>query len=248
MIKPNPTHAGGVVYRINKNNVPEFLIVTAKKNKSEWVLPKGHIEDGEDPTQTAIREIEEESGIKSSLCEFFKEPIGYSEYRNDKDEDCKVVYYLMEYKSHGEQVDDRQVKLVKIDYFTGLDIFFDVIYKAYWIIYNHFQIYKHDWFKGKYKEFKNDLEYIYEGKVLDIIEQISKRLKELGWSNKEFASKLNKYHTWVDGFLDGRGNYSLKTLVIISEVLGMNIYVEFLKKENSCDNFTDDTDLLVKEK
>lgn len=41
----------------------EVLLVTAKGNPKEWVLPKGHIEPGESPEAAAVREVREEAGI-----------------------------------------------------------------------------------------------------------------------------------------------------------------------------------------
>lgn len=56
-----PTHAGGVVYRM-RGTAAEYLIVQAEHDRATWVLPKGHIEPGEDPRETAVREVEEETG------------------------------------------------------------------------------------------------------------------------------------------------------------------------------------------
>ena len=39
----------------------------ATKERLLWSLPKGHIEEGETPEQAAIREVEEETGIKSEI-------------------------------------------------------------------------------------------------------------------------------------------------------------------------------------
>jgi 8-oxo-dGTP pyrophosphatase MutT (NUDIX family) len=44
--------------------------VIARRNrggKLEWCLPKGHLESGETPTTAAVREIEEETGIRGQV-------------------------------------------------------------------------------------------------------------------------------------------------------------------------------------
>ena len=56
-----PTHAGGAVYRVSGDKA-EYLIIQAERIRSEWVLPKGHIEPGEEPRATAVREAREETG------------------------------------------------------------------------------------------------------------------------------------------------------------------------------------------
>ena len=55
------SHAGGAVYRM-KGEEAEYMMVGGSKNRSERLLPKGHIEPGEDPRITAVREVREESG------------------------------------------------------------------------------------------------------------------------------------------------------------------------------------------
>ncbi|MBF0503954.1 MAG: NUDIX hydrolase [Candidatus Omnitrophica bacterium] len=48
---------GGVV--IN----PQGQVLLVNQNSRTWSLPKGHVEAGEDPLETASREIMEESGV-----------------------------------------------------------------------------------------------------------------------------------------------------------------------------------------
>lgn len=56
------TTAGGVVFRRDKNGQVQILL--AQDAKDRWTIPKGHIEPGETPRQTAEREIQEETGLK----------------------------------------------------------------------------------------------------------------------------------------------------------------------------------------
>lgn len=56
------THAGGVVFR-TRGDQAEYLLVEAKDDPNQFVLPKGHIESGENPRETAVREVHEETGV-----------------------------------------------------------------------------------------------------------------------------------------------------------------------------------------
>jgi 8-oxo-dGTP pyrophosphatase MutT (NUDIX family) len=54
--------AAAVVYRTDRGRV-EYLVVSASKDRSRFVLPAGHIEAGESPATTAFRETYEEAGV-----------------------------------------------------------------------------------------------------------------------------------------------------------------------------------------
>jgi ADP-ribose pyrophosphatase YjhB (NUDIX family) len=56
--------AGGIIFRKNlkKNNTIEILLIQDAKGR--WTIPKGHIEEGEKASETARREITEETGLK----------------------------------------------------------------------------------------------------------------------------------------------------------------------------------------
>lgn len=57
------TTSGGIVFRRNQNtNQLEILLMQDAKNR--WTIPKGHVEEGEEPKQTAEREIREETGLQ----------------------------------------------------------------------------------------------------------------------------------------------------------------------------------------
>lgn len=57
------TTSGGVIWRRNaKTDEVELLLIQDAKNR--WTIPKGHVEPGEDPKETAEREIQEETGLQ----------------------------------------------------------------------------------------------------------------------------------------------------------------------------------------
>jgi len=57
------TTSGGVIFRHNeKSGALEILLIKDAKNR--WTIPKGHVEEGEEPKDTAEREIREETGLQ----------------------------------------------------------------------------------------------------------------------------------------------------------------------------------------
>ena len=58
------TSCGGVV--IFRGKI--LLLYKNVRNKYEgWVLPKGTVEEGEEHSETALREVMEETGVKASI-------------------------------------------------------------------------------------------------------------------------------------------------------------------------------------
>jgi ADP-ribose pyrophosphatase YjhB (NUDIX family) len=57
------TTAGGIIWRKNKKT-KDIEILLLQDIKGRWSIPKGHIEEGEQPRQTADREIREETSLK----------------------------------------------------------------------------------------------------------------------------------------------------------------------------------------
>jgi ADP-ribose pyrophosphatase YjhB (NUDIX family) len=57
------TTSGGIVFRRN-TTTKQLEILLIKDAKGRWTIPKGHVEEGEEPKQTAEREIREETGLQ----------------------------------------------------------------------------------------------------------------------------------------------------------------------------------------
>lgn len=56
--------AGGIIYRLSKDNTGKVEILMIRDSKGRWTIPKGHIEEGETARQTAEREVREETGLQ----------------------------------------------------------------------------------------------------------------------------------------------------------------------------------------
>src|SRR5262249_25482254 len=79
-------HQAAVIpYRIRKNRV-EIALVTTSKGK-DWILPKGWIDDGERPRDAALREAEEEAGLRGVVA---RKPLG--RYRHLKKKALRRVH------------------------------------------------------------------------------------------------------------------------------------------------------------
>ncbi len=60
--------AGGlVVDQLDDASVAAIIGRVDRRGRLEWVLPKGHVEPGETPEQTAVREVHEETGLQSRV-------------------------------------------------------------------------------------------------------------------------------------------------------------------------------------
>src|SRR3954453_460961 len=82
--------SGGVVYRRSDDGI-EILLVH-RPRYDDWSLPKGKLDAGESWEDAALREVEEETGMRCRLGEEL-EPITY---QDRKGRDKVVGYWLME--------------------------------------------------------------------------------------------------------------------------------------------------------
>lgn len=89
--------AGGIIHNNGK-----FLVVDALDH-NQIILPKGTIEKGEAPEQTAVREVAEETGYRVKI----KAPLGEISYEFNEDDGKhykKTVYhFLMELIDENEE-------------------------------------------------------------------------------------------------------------------------------------------------
>ena len=80
----------------------EYLLVEARRRRGEWVLPKGHIEPGETPEAAAVREVQEEAGVRAEAVSRAAE----SEYAVGG-QTVRVIFFFMRYQGEAGRHEDR---------------------------------------------------------------------------------------------------------------------------------------------
>lgn len=97
--------AGGIVYKTT--NAKRFWLIAQHSHHKGWVFPKGLISDNkkdESSQETAVREVQEETGIKGKIIKKLPSPVSYFYSWQGQKRFKSVEYYLMEYES-GETSD-----------------------------------------------------------------------------------------------------------------------------------------------
>jgi 8-oxo-dGTP pyrophosphatase MutT (NUDIX family) len=108
-LKDDLTHAGGIVTRDTPQGVI-YLLVRARRDPTQWVLPKGHIDPGETAEQAALREVREEAGVEAAIVAF----VGTSEY-DFAGEHCRVGFYLMRFVREVAADEERELAWKSIE-------------------------------------------------------------------------------------------------------------------------------------
>jgi len=103
--------AGGVVFRRNEDGLEVLICKDAGYHR--WVLPKGLVGKGETYEQTALREVEEETGIKAKLIASLGDPEQYVYTARGVRVFKRVYYFLMEYESGSIDVHDHEMEDVR---------------------------------------------------------------------------------------------------------------------------------------
>lgn len=102
--------SGGVVYRKRGKRLDVALIAVGEPPR--WQLPKGLVDAGERPEETARREVREETGIESSVVASL-DRIGYWYQRTERGTRVRVRkfvhFFLLKYRSGSVRNHDHEV-------------------------------------------------------------------------------------------------------------------------------------------
>jgi len=95
--------AGGIVFRQDSVGIA-ILLVRAKRDPSAWIFPKGHIEPGETPRATAVRETREEAGVQGQAITEIGDPQEFEWVGRW----YRVQYFLIRMTSESDETDGRE--------------------------------------------------------------------------------------------------------------------------------------------
>jgi len=122
--------AGGIV--IKEDGGQKFILLVYRKKENDWSFPKGHVEPGEEIQKTVLREIEEETGLKTEIVNEL-EP---NKYIDSKTGDATITYmYLLRAITNDlkPEYEGDEVEWVKFDEirdrlsYDSLKEYFDIV-------------------------------------------------------------------------------------------------------------------------
>jgi 8-oxo-dGTP diphosphatase len=96
--------AGGVVRRLRDGGPEAEIVLVHRPKYDDWSLPKGKLDPGEDFEEAALREVEEETGLRCSL----ERELGETRYRDAKGR-CKLVRFWLMTPLGGRFIPDDEV-------------------------------------------------------------------------------------------------------------------------------------------
>jgi 8-oxo-dGTP pyrophosphatase MutT (NUDIX family) len=109
----------GVVPYWFDSGILKIVLVTARNASRNWIVPKGHIEKGLTPAESAKIEAHEEAGVDGNISDQKLGSFKYSKYGRN----YKVDFYLLEVKKILKRwPEDSKRRRIIVDIETALEL------------------------------------------------------------------------------------------------------------------------------
>ena len=102
--------AGGIIRR-NGTRGPMRVVIVHRPGYDDWSFPKGKVDRGESLEATALREVEEETGLRCKLVA----PLGCTAYSDHKGRE-KVAVWLKHLENRSRHGADRNAPMATYDF------------------------------------------------------------------------------------------------------------------------------------
>ena len=115
---------GAIVFTY-ENGIRKYVIIRGTGiYKSFCGFPKGHMKAGETETETALREVKEETGLDVILMDGFRQVDEHFLAREGRPNDRKTnIYFLAGYDAQDLQAQENEVsEIILLDYHEALQI------------------------------------------------------------------------------------------------------------------------------
>ena len=102
--------SGGVIVRDHRGELQVCLIARRRNRQEFWRLPKGHLEPGEHPQDTAVREVLEETGLHGDPLASLGSIVYRFTAKEARTRYVKTVhFYLLRYRDGEARAQDTEV-------------------------------------------------------------------------------------------------------------------------------------------
>ncbi len=106
--------AGGVLVKSIRGRPMVAAIRPRGKPEGVWALPKGNLDAGERPDETALREVFEETGVRGRLVEKLGD-VKYTYTRRDRERVFKIVSFYLLRAGRGRIGDIEERMRIEVD-------------------------------------------------------------------------------------------------------------------------------------
>lgn len=114
---------GALVYRYDNGRL--LLLLLRHRHGGHWSFPKGHVEGAETETETALREVREETGLHVSLQDGFRHTVEYYPKPGVR----KMVVYFLGKAEPDEKAVRQEIEISELKWVEWEDAFQAVTFK-----------------------------------------------------------------------------------------------------------------------